>query len=861
MPRYFQGRTLFGTTPVEASTAVTFRDVVDKLRICPTLPFRRADFFAMPKVERDSKKQVPYFVAAVFRTSPSARKYSCATVCNLIFLDLDELPDGTCPAKQFYDDPDLLFTLLGDLNFAAYLTASSTPEKPRMRIVVDAESIPVALYARAVATIGSYLGIPTNSESKVCVQAMFLPTMFQDSTEDEHPLLVYRIDGITFAVRDISEDLIPDADHEVARTNADMGVDALDYLRAPIPEITLTMAKDALECVDPDIGRKEWLEMAAALKHQFHPRLADEAYDLFDEWSSNGEKYGGSDDTEKMWASLRPTPIGRIPVTIRSLLRVATAAGWNGSKLQESCFNELLRWMETVATNAELMEKGTGKILALPMVTPIQEDALISELCKQAKRRFGVSISTTSCRKEIARKRDVEKSQEKQAGQSAKEPIWAKGVCYVAATGEFFRQRTGERYKTESFNATYSRWLLPTEDQLKESGIPVTPETLSTPIVSPANFALNRVKIPTFFDYTYDPSNPGEILVVDRGVKYVNTYSPSYPPPDNDGAEAAGKLLLNHISNLVLEPENRRILIDYLAFIAQNPGKKIRWTVLIQGAEGSGKTYIAKLMQAVLGYEHVGIISDQAVKSGWNEWGFGHQVVSIEEIYVAGKDRYQVMNAIKPLITNDEITILEKFRSARKSKNITNYILFSNHHNALAITPNDRRYFVIKSPLQTKAQVLELGENYFSKLFNSLRDHPGAMRSFLLNWEISPSFSPDGHAPRTSYVQDMVNDSASELTAAVRRILIEGDYPLTQYDIASAKTLLDCLLLEGVRVSAQSLGCVLREEGFRQVGRHTFGTERHYLWSRNGMSEKDAVEKATHRFKNSLCHLCMELTF
>jgi len=268
-------------------------------------------------------------------------------------------------------------------------------------------------------------------------------------------------------------------------------------------------------------------------------------------------------------------------------------------------------------------------------------------------------------------------------------------------------------------------------------------------------------------------------------------------------------------------------------------------------------------MQAVLGFEHVKILSDGAIKSGYNEWAFGHQLVAVEEIYVSGANRHAVMNTIKPLITNDDVSVDEKFRSNRQVANISNYMLFSNHHDALALTPNDRRYFVVKSPLQHKDQILALGENYFQPLYATIRDHPGALRSFLMDWEISNNFHPNGHAPRTTYVQEMIADSAGDVTASVRRLLREGDYPLIQFDIVSAKTLMDVLQLEEglTRVSPQQLAQVLREEGYSQIGRHLIKGERHYLWAYNSAPQDNAILLANERMEKNATNLCMELIY
>lgn len=857
--QYFQGETVYG--PVRESVARSFAEVVDAFRVCPTLPLTRKAFLALPKKERNEIKQVPFFVAASFKSSPVKRTYENATMCNLLFLDIDETKDGKCPAAPFVSNPDSLDSALKDYNYAAYETASSTPEKPRMRVVVDAHKIPLSKYPQAVKTIAGLMGLPSITvESKVAVQPMFLPTQFTDSTNEDHPLISYRTDGETFLVEDIEGE---DAADEYEETKGvDYGADALNFLRAPVPEITLTVAKQALDKIDPDCAYFEWLEIAAALRHQFSPHQAEDAFELFDDWSSFGSKYEGEEDTRAKWESLRPTPVGRMPVTIRSLLHRALAAGWNGDKVKENCFAKLVEWMETAGTATELMEKGVHKILALPMLSAVQENALVNTLSRQLKVRFAYTIAATAISKDLARIKTEIKNAEKPA-EKLKEPSWAKGVCYVSQANEFYRQRTGEKYKVDPFNAIYGRELLPTEESLKDSGTKVTPATLATPVVQPSDFVLNHLKITTVYDYAYDPSKPGEIYFSNRNRRFVNIYSPTYPQPDSKRADEAGEIYEQHLSNLIKEPEYRDTITDFLAFLVQHPGEKIRWAIMMQGAEGAGKTYFAKVAQAVLGFEHVKILGDGAIKSGYNEWSFGHQLVAVEEIYVSGANRHSVMNAIKPLITNDDISVDEKFRSNRQVHNVSNYMLFSNHHDALALTPNDRRYFVVKSALQHKHEVLSLGENYFAKIYGSLRDNPGGMRAWLLDWEISESFQPNGHAPRTKYVGEMVQDSANDLTAAIRKLLIEADYPLIQFDIVSAKTLTDALQVEeGLnRVSHQQVAAVLREEGFYSIGRHSLENERHYLWIRSGVDVRTAPGIAAMRVKGNLKNLCMDLLF
>jgi hypothetical protein len=865
--RYFQGTSVLG--PVKASTARSFREVVDTLRICPVLGITRSAFLALDRDERNEVKKVPFFVPACFKQSPSRRVYSEATHCNLIFLDIDpekkkgpggkQIETGKCPAAPFVNNPESLYQALDGLNFAAHLTASSTPEKPRMRIVIDAEGIPLNLYVRAVVTVGMMLGLTVTTESKVAVQPMFLPTLFSDSPEDEDSLIAYRIDGRAFEVSDISESATQLEFGEskyVAPVNPSL--EALAFLRAPVPEITLAVAKEALDHIDPDCDFHTWTHVAMALRHQF-TRLDDDAFELFNEWSSNGEKYGGEAETRRKWKYVNPTSNGRLPITVRSLLREAVNGGWDDKKVKETCFNNVVEWIEKAPTVTELMEQGPKKILAAPLLSAVQEDVLVHMLCKQAKKRFAYTISTTAIRKDLSRVKADIKAQEKPA-ERIKEPLWAKGVCYITSSQEFYRHRTGEKYKAEAFNSAYSRWLLPTEDDAKESGD--NPNS-AKPVVSPSDYALNHLKIPVVYDYAYDPSQPTDMFFVERGRKFVNTYSPSYPELDRSGSDIAGIVFQKHLRNLVAEAEYRRILTDFMAFMVQFPGRKIRWAVLIQSVEGAGKTFLAEVMKAILGIEHVKTISDGAIQSWYNDWGFGAQLVVLEEIRVIGTNRHQIMNALKPLITNDQITINEKFRSIRNTWNCANYMAYSNYADAIVVTPGDRRWFVIKSPLQHKSQVLALGESYFPNLFKMLRDNAGALRAYFAEHEISEDFRADGHAPRTKYVEELINDTAGDLTAAVRRLVLEGDYPLVQFDIVSAKTVMDILHLEeGMnRVTSQHLASVLREEGYRQLGRFVVGSERHYIWIRAGVNEHTAVSTALERVRKNSKNLQMQLVY
>jgi hypothetical protein len=320
-----------------------------------------------------------------------------------------------------------------------------------------------------------------------------------------------------------------------------------------------------------------------------------------------------------------------------------------------------------------------------------------------------------------------------------------------------------------------------------------------------------------------------------NGFRSVNYYQKSTTKPTPDTVESAAAMWHHHLSHLIKEPEYRRVITDYIAYMVQFPGRKIRWAILVQGSEGCGKTVIVKILSTALGDSNVRMINNDILRSPWTDWATGSQVVVLSEIRVAGQNRHDVMNRLKEAITDDRIPINQKGKDSRTVPNVTNYIGFTNFSDALAVGEGSRRWFVIKSPLQTPQQVRELGEDYFDKLFQDIAENAGGYRAFFENWEISSDFAPDGRAPETIYLKEMIEDSADAISAAIKEIIRENENPLVQEDLIS-QTILKELL--DTKESSQYVTRILRENQYNAVtGRAEINGIKHRLWTKSGTFE------------------------
>lgn len=318
-PLYFVGNDA-NNSNVKRHPAESFNGFTDSLNDIPfKLSLTRAEYQAMDKPEQGKiKVKTPYFVPCTFKKSPwYGRTKLNAGPCNLICLDLDDSGE----ARRIIKNPEILRAL--GFSFYAYHTISSTPEKPRIRIIIEADGIHPERYESAVRTVIRLLGIKKfDPKSESSVQPMFVPVIFADEDEILEGWYIDRLISRPLALSDIEEV----QETEAAKVHApiatgELGDDSLNHL--PVTEVTETDARHALAHLDADMVYGDWINTGFSLKHQFR----EDGFDLYNEWSAGGSKYEGTEATRKKWNDFDDVVK---PRTIRCLFQDAIAAGWDG---------------------------------------------------------------------------------------------------------------------------------------------------------------------------------------------------------------------------------------------------------------------------------------------------------------------------------------------------------------------------------------------------------------------------------------------------------------------------------------------------------------------------------------------------
>lgn len=149
--------------------------------------------------------------------------------------------------------------------------------------------------------------------------------------------------------------------------------------------------------------------------------------------------------------------------------------------------------------------------------------------------------------------------------------------------------------------------------------------------------------------------------------------------------------LTEHISSM-LHPGQRDFLLKLMAYKFQHPGAKIPIAPVLVGDAGSGKSMWARIVREACGpYGHA--LKDDALKSEFNGWIERSLIAVLDE--AQGNTVKMRRDYLKTLISEEMLTLNEKYRIARLVRSPTMYILTSNDRSAASFEHDDRRMFVV----------------------------------------------------------------------------------------------------------------------------------------------------------------------
>jgi hypothetical protein len=334
----------------------------------------------------------------------------------------------------------------------------------------------------------------------------------------------------------------------------------------------------------------------------------------------------------------------------------------------------------------------------------------------------------------------------------------------------------------------------------------------------PSEHVLKNAEFKRVFGCTYWPKREQFVTEI-NGQDCLNYWRPSdvKPAPGNVSK------FLEHVAYLFPDGDEGDILLDYLAFQVQHPGEKVHWAVLIEGDQGNGKSYFATVMRMVLGAHNVRILASERLHETFTEWQRNKQLIVVEEMMA--KQRLELMNKLKPMITEDWCIIREMYRPAYEQPNRFNFLFFTNHRDALLIENTDRRYCILK----TEAPPHPDRNAYYGPLFDWTRNNAGAIAHYLGHRPLG-DFKPKAHAPMTAGKRALILQSMNPLKQFIHQRVEAREFPC-HWDLLTTSVLIEALEKENLRANPKEIGNVFTDLGYLDLGQQKFGKDRPSLWA------------------------------
>lgn len=307
-------------------------------------------------------------------------------------------------------------------------------------------------------------------------------------------------------------------------------------------------------------------------------------------------------------------------------------------------------------------------------------------------------------------------------------------------------------------------------------------------------------------DIKYMPSK--DIIFNIHGITYANKYI----PPNIEPVKCIPKVspMYRHFKYLIPDRKERRIFLWFIAYQVQFPGRKIRWMPIIKGGKGIGKSLIVDLIiEPVLGFHNVAPLkASLLVSSDFNGHISHHMLHCIHEIDDENiKYKEKIVNELKELISDDTYQGHGKGTDAEKATNTANFMGFTNKEDIIVITPDERRFVMIRSEATPKEQ------SYYDELTEWLKDDENIrhMYTFFLTKTLSSDISPNT-LPVTAYTQEIKDSSKSPLQMALTEII--EDYHNNDIAVVSQKLLIervrDTLSIQGLFPTPQEISTAFK---------------------------------------------------
>jgi len=283
------------------------------------------------------------------------------------------------------------------------------------------------------------------------------------------------------------------------------------------------------------------------------------------------------------------------------------------------------------------------------------------------------------------------------------------------------------------------------------------------------NWLVNTASVSQML-FKYKRVNTFDAMAFTPGRREFNDASyNTWRPSKVIAAKGDTTLWDEHLRWLFPDDTTRNMVLNWLAWVYQNQDRKPMHALLLVGETmGTGKSYIARVLEHLLGLENTQRPKNSSLDGDFNAWAAHCKLILIEELMQMNKR--EVEGALRDIITEPTVEVNIKNISAFKVPSYSAMMAVSNHTDALSLIPGDRRWAVAETPITLAEKQAKIDAGYFARLMPMVDNDEPDMKAlgaiaYQLKTRKLDNYSALGEAPITDAKRTMIAYSKKSLVA------------------------------------------------------------------------------------------------
>lgn len=257
------------------------------------------------------------------------------------------------------------------------------------------------------------------------------------------------------------------------------------------------------------------------------------------------------------------------------------------------------------------------------------------------------------------------------------------------------------------------------------------------------------------------------------GIVYGNGWSAIR---ENLGIEGDCTPWLNHFDELGWG-ENKRHILQFMAFTVLYPERKINHILLLGGMEGIGKDFLLKPLMTAMG-EYGHNIEGVELLSGFNDYLLSKKYLHINETELGDhKEASQVSTRLKPLAAAppDMLRVNPKNLKPLSVRNIVNITMTTNSQTPIKLHGPSRRFYALWSDLHIRdnsGEVADKWHHYWREIWKWVEE--GGIDHcvwYLRNCVDLSDFEPGAPPKTTEFLRSIQEASKSPMQQTIEEFI------------------------------------------------------------------------------------------